>query len=80
MKIYLEIIPTEELKDGEIPTEIYKEEFASKSEAESKLADKKKDFIGKNYKSYIHYCYHSDKNDGRNQPCRREILEEIIDK
>ena len=72
-KKYLEIIP--EQKDGETPTEIYRKEIKDEKEVGEKLINAEKGLAGKKYTARIHYCFHN--KNGRNQPCKVEILKKV---
>ena len=74
-KKYLEIVLTEELKDGETPTDIFREEVRDKAEAESKLVNAEKDFVDKKYIARLHICKHGE--NGHNQLCEVETLKEV---
>lgn len=73
-KKYLEIIPVEELKDGETPTDIIRERVENRAEAENILQTRKM-IPGKKYIARLHTCRHGE--NGHNQPCSVEILKEI---
>ena len=74
-KKYLEIIP--EQKDGETPTEIFREEIKDDKEIGEKLINAEKGFAGKKYIARLHICHHN--AGGKNKPCEVEIIK-IVDK